>query len=126
MKKSIGSYFYHGILNLRKKYNYKIVCVGNSSSGIKETPYFKCPSVNIGTRQLGRLRSTNVIDVDYNYLEIINAINKSIFDIKFLKKIKNCKNPYGGGTTAKKIRKIMENIDYSVPKLLRKKMISYK
>ena len=126
VKKSIGSYFYHGILNLRKKYNYKIVCVGNSSSGIKETPYFKCPCVNIGTRQLGRLRSTNVIDVDYNYLEIINAIYKSLFDKKFVKNTKNCKNPYGGGSTAKKIRRIMENIDYSLPKLLRKKMISFK
>ena len=126
VKKSIGSFYYHGILNLRKKHNYKIVCVGNSSSGIKETPYFKCAAVNIGSRQLGRLRSTNVIDVDYNCSEIIKSINKALFNKSFVKKLKNCKNPYGGGTTSKKIRKIMENLNYSKIKMLRKKMMSYK
>ena len=36
---SIGSYYYHGILNLNKSKIQKVVCVGNSSSGIKETPF---------------------------------------------------------------------------------------
>ncbi|MDC1060356.1 UDP-N-acetylglucosamine 2-epimerase [Alphaproteobacteria bacterium] len=126
IKKSIGSYFYHGILNLRKRYNYKIICVGNSSSGIKETPYFKCPSINIGSRQSGRLRSKNVIDVGYNSEEIVNAVKKSLFDITFINKIKNSKNPYGGGNTSKKFRKFFENVKISKNKLLRKRMISFK
>jgi UDP-N-acetylglucosamine 2-epimerase (non-hydrolysing)/GDP/UDP-N,N'-diacetylbacillosamine 2-epimerase (hydrolysing) len=37
--------------------------VGNSSSGIHETPTYKIPAVNIGNRQMGRERAENVIDV---------------------------------------------------------------
>ena len=54
--KSLGRSLYYGILNLAKNTNYKVVCLGNSSSGIKETAIFKCPTVNIGTRQKSRLR----------------------------------------------------------------------
>ena len=38
--------------------------VGNSSSGILEAPTFKLPAVNIGNREVGRVRGINVIDVD--------------------------------------------------------------
>ncbi|MAV82373.1 MAG: UDP-N-acetylglucosamine 2-epimerase (hydrolyzing), partial [Pelagibacteraceae bacterium] len=51
--------------------------IGNSSSGIHETATFNIPTINIGTRQQGRLRSNNVIDVNYDKDEIINAINQS-------------------------------------------------
>ena len=40
--------------------------VGNSSSGIHEASSFLKPVINIGTRQNGRLRSKNIIDVTYN------------------------------------------------------------
>ena len=63
---SLGRYNYHGFLSLAKNNNVKIACVGNSSSGIKETPAFGCPTVNIGSRQLNRLRGENVIDVRYD------------------------------------------------------------
>lgn len=39
------------------------VMAGNSSSGLLEAPYFRLPVVNVGTRQDGRLREKNVIDV---------------------------------------------------------------
>ena len=48
--------------------------IGNSSSGIHETNTFDVPTINIGTRQAGRLRSENIIDTGYNKEEIINAI----------------------------------------------------
>ena len=38
------------------------VLVGNSSSGIIEAASFHIPVVNIGTRQAGRERASNVID----------------------------------------------------------------
>ena len=50
--------------------------VGNSSSGIMEAPFLRIPSVNIGTRQSGRLRSKSVIDTNYEKLNIKNAIIK--------------------------------------------------
>lgn len=54
------------------------VLVGNSSSGIKEASYFGVPVVNIGTRQDGRLRGSNVLDVGYKQNEIELAIKKQL------------------------------------------------
>ena len=52
--------------------------VGNSSCGIKESSYIGVPVVNIGTRQNGRIRAKNVLDVSYNRKEIKNAIKSQI------------------------------------------------
>ena len=68
-----------------KKIKLPVVCVGNSSSGIKETAVFGCPVVNIGKRQNGRLRGSNVIDVDYNINQIYNATFKSLFNKNYKK-----------------------------------------
>ena len=84
--------------------------VGNSSSGLMETPIFKVPFVNIGTRQSGRLRSTNVIDVGYNRHEIKEAILMAISDKSFLEKVRDCPNPYGEGNTSKKISVILKRL----------------
>ena len=82
---SLGRYLYHGILALAKDNKNRVVCVGNSSSGIKETPVFGCPTVNIGTRQKGRLRGINVLDVDYKKESITGAIVKCIENNNFRK-----------------------------------------
>lgn len=58
-------------LNLLKNSN---CLVGNSSVGIRESGYLGVPTINIGTRQLGRLRARNVMDVNYNKEEIKNAL----------------------------------------------------
>jgi UDP-N-acetylglucosamine 2-epimerase (non-hydrolysing)/GDP/UDP-N,N'-diacetylbacillosamine 2-epimerase (hydrolysing) len=99
------------------------VLVGNSSCGIREAPSFKVPVVNIGTRQQGRERACNVIDVGYNEEEIIKAIQKAMFDKKFKEKMKGCKNPYGDGKSAQRIVKILETIDF--PKECIQKRIAY-
>lgn len=117
----LGRYLYHGILNLCGRIG-RGVCVGNSSSGIKETPVFGCPFVNIGSRQKGRLRSTNVIDVDYNKDQIIKAIEKSLFNKRFRESCKKCKNPYGKGESAKKIAEALARIKID-KKLNQKKMM---
>ena len=52
------------------------VMVGNSSSGIIEAASFNLPVVNIGNRQRGRIRSQNVIDVDYDHRSIVAGIKK--------------------------------------------------
>jgi GDP/UDP-N,N'-diacetylbacillosamine 2-epimerase (hydrolysing) len=90
---------------------YSSALVGNSSSGIIEAPFLKIPSVNIGTRQSGRTRSNSILDVGYDKSQITKAILKSLTDEKFLKKIKDTKNLYGDGNAAKKIVKILEDID---------------
>lgn len=95
------------------------VMVGNSSSGIIEAPSFGLPVVNIGTRQKGRLRAGNVIDVGYNKEEIKNAILKAIYDENFRKKVKSIKNPWGDGKASERIVNILANIKID-KKLLQK------
>lgn len=72
--------------------------IGNSSSGIHETNTFDIPTINIGTRQNGRQRSENIIDVPHNAKKILKAIKES----KNLKN-KNFKKIYGTGDASKKI-----------------------
>ena len=85
--------------------------VGNSSSGIMEAPFLKIPSINIGTRQTGRLRQKSIIDVGYNKNEIKKAIRKAISDKKFLSQIKQQKTLYGNGHASEQIVKILEDIN---------------
>jgi len=117
--KSLGRFNYHGILYQCGFGGGCGVCVGNSSSGIKETPALGCPAVNIGTRQLGRLRGTNVVDAKYNEKSITYAIKKCLFNNEFRKKCKKCKNPYGKGYASKKIANILAKIKIN-QKLIRK------
>jgi GDP/UDP-N,N'-diacetylbacillosamine 2-epimerase (hydrolysing) len=97
--------------------------VGNSSSGIIETPFLKIPSVNIGTRQQGRLKSLSVIDVTYDKNEIKKAIKKAVFDKNFRNNVKKSTSPYGNGNSASKIIKILETLDFS--KIPIQKVLSY-
>jgi len=87
------------------------ILIGNSSSGIIEAPSFGIPVVNIGSRQKGRQRGNNVIDVGYNRLEISDAIKIGLNDEKF-REIVNIKyNPYGDGTSGERIARVL----YSLP-----------
>lgn len=52
--------------------------IGNSSSGLKECSYLGVPVVNVGSRQGGRLRAPNVLDVDHEKDKIARAIQKQI------------------------------------------------
>jgi UDP-hydrolysing UDP-N-acetyl-D-glucosamine 2-epimerase len=52
--------------------------VGNSSSAIREGAFVGIPAVNIGTRQAGRQRGQNVLDVDYNRTQIADAIEQQM------------------------------------------------
>ena len=52
--------------------------VGNSSSGIVEAPAIKVPTVNIGTRQDGRLKASSIIDCNDEKEDIIGAISKAV------------------------------------------------
>lgn len=85
--------------------------VGNSSSGIIEAPFFSLPVVNVGDRQKGRERASNVIDVNCNCNEIVNAIKHAI-TTDFKNSIKNCENPYHSNTSASEIIvNVLKNIN---------------
>jgi len=54
------------------------VIVGNSSVAIRECSFLGVPAVNIGSRQQGRERGRNVIDVDYDRAAISGAVREHI------------------------------------------------
>lgn len=99
------------------------VWIGNSSGAMIESSSFHTPVVNIGTRQLGRQRGGNVIDVDYNKNEIITAIDKSLNNKKYLAKLAKITNPWGDGKTGPRVAKILENI--TIDSRLLTKQITY-
>ncbi|MFH1400612.1 MAG: UDP-N-acetylglucosamine 2-epimerase [Nanoarchaeota archaeon] len=97
---SIPHHIYLGILR------HADVMVGNSSSGIIEAPSMHLPVVNIGRRQHGRERATNVIDVDHDSVAIERAIKKAMTH-SFKKKCATCVNPYGDGRASDRIATIL-------------------
>ncbi len=121
IRPSLGRFLYHGVLALAKDTQVKIACVGNSSSGIKETPAFHCPTVNIGSRQEGRLRGDNVVDVDYDMNSIVQATLSCLFDDEFRAKCLNGVNPYYLGGASNLIAQTLANIPINRD-LLRKRM----
>jgi UDP-hydrolysing UDP-N-acetyl-D-glucosamine 2-epimerase len=76
--------------------------VGNSSSGLIEGPSFGLPVVNVGSRQDGRVRAANVIDVDNSRESIIQGLARAL-DPRFRKQLAGLNNPYGTGTAAETI-----------------------
>ena len=95
--------------------------IGNSSSGIHETPTLGIPAINIGSRQQGRERAENVIDVENDSASIFKAIQMAIYDSDFRKKVKRIENPYGNGTSAAQIVKILKTI--SLENLVQKRFV---
>ena len=89
------------------------VVVGNSSSGIYETPSFKVPTVNIGNRQEGRIISKNIINSKVDKNSIYKSIKKAL-SLNFNKKIKDTKNPFYKKDTAKNIFRIVKKLDLSI------------
>ncbi|MBU0518269.1 UDP-N-acetylglucosamine 2-epimerase (hydrolyzing) [bacterium] len=118
--RSLGRHLYHGLLALARHPSIRVACVGNSSSGIKETPAFGCPAVNIGSRQKGRLRGVNVIDVDYHSQAIYDAVRRCLLDPSFRQDCRSGENPYGVGDAGKKIADCLASQPYDLPKLLTK------
>jgi GDP/UDP-N,N'-diacetylbacillosamine 2-epimerase (hydrolysing) len=84
--------------------------VGNSSSGIHEAATYKIPVINIGTRQEGRTKSINVVDVRYDRFEIFESIKK-VLKLKFKKRLKFLKNSYGDGNSSKRIIKVIKKLN---------------
>jgi len=83
--------------------------VGNSSSGIIEAPSFELPVVNVGTRQQGRLRAANVLDVGCRRDEILRGIEAALRP-DFRKRLRGITNPYGDGHAAPRIVRVLREV----------------
>lgn len=125
---NLGTQAYFSLMSLAA------AMVGNSSSGIIESASFKLPVVNIGTRQEGRIRAQNVIDVNYSREKILEGIRKATSD-EFRRSLKDIVNPYGIGNASEKILECLKqvtlndrlickqfnNLEFSMPVQLEKK-----
>jgi GDP/UDP-N,N'-diacetylbacillosamine 2-epimerase (hydrolysing) len=87
--------------------------IGNTSSGIIEAASFSKPVVNIGNRQLGRLKGINVIDCNIEELE--KSIEIALSN-DFIKKCHNQENIYGDGRSAARIVNELVNQPLSLGK----------
>ncbi|EPS3050176.1 GDP-N,N'-diacetylbacillosamine 2-epimerase (hydrolyzing) [Campylobacter jejuni] len=93
---NLGSQKYLSLMKIAK------AMIGNSSSSISESPFFKTPCINIGDRQKGRLRTQNIIDSEINDLD--QAFEK-LESKEFKQNLKNFKNPYDNDKNPNKIIK---------------------
>ena len=103
--KSLGQISYFSILNQVD------AVIGNSSSGILEMPYFKKATINLGSRQLGRLQSSSILNAEIKKNLILNSLKK-INTKNFKKKLKNNKNIYGKPGASNRIVKIIKKLKF--------------
>ncbi len=85
--------------------------VGNSSAAIREGAFLGVPAVNIGTRQRGRERGKNVIDVDCDQGEIRQAIEKQLGNGRYSKEY-----IYGDGHAGEKIADVLAKCSIQIQK----------
>ena len=79
--------------------------VGNSSSGVVETPTFGVPTVNIGSRQAGRIICQNVL-----------CCAAAALTPEFSAAAHAAQSPYNGGDTSGKICRVLAQFDFAKPK----------
>ncbi len=102
--KSLGNKTYISLMKIA------YFLIGNSSSGILETPSFGTPTINIGNRQNGRILSKNIINCDYDYKSIYKAFNQK------RKKQNKIQNPFFKKNTPKNIAKKLLNFKFEIKK----------
>jgi len=102
----------HFFKNMKPEDFLRLLCnskclIGNSSVGIRECAFLGVPVVNIGTRQHGRLRGENVLDVSYDE----GAIKEGILNRLQMQNEVTQNNIYGSGNSGEKMADILANIE---------------
>ena len=88
-------------------------CVlGNSSSGVIEAPLLKIPTLNLGDRQIGRIKFDTVVNSNINKKQMQNSL-KLILSNEFKNKIDNLKDPLLATSPSEKIYNQMTNFNFS-------------
>ena len=87
--------------------------VGNSSVGIRECSFLGVPAVNIGTRQHGRERGPNVMDVGYDRQQIRQGVEHHLKNGRFPRT-----SLYGDGKAGPRIADLLARVDLDISKSL--------
>ena len=85
--------------------------IGNSSSAIREGAFIGTPAVNIGSRQQGRRRGPNVIDVGYDRREVADAVRRQLEHGPYERAA-----IYGDGNAGTRIAEILARCDLTIEK----------
>jgi UDP-hydrolysing UDP-N-acetyl-D-glucosamine 2-epimerase len=99
---NFGASFYFGMLAQA------VAIVGNSSSALIEAPSFCLPAINIGSRQKGRTRAANLVDVPAERSAISAAISRAISP-EFRASLDGLTNPYGDGRASSRIVTVLRD-----------------
>ena len=100
-----------GQLRYLSALKHSTMVIGNSSSGIIEAPSFGVPTINIGSRQNGRLAADSVFNCLPNKNAIVEAI-KAACQMKVKLNSVKIDNPYGEGDSSKKIINAVKALDF--------------
>lgn len=91
--------------------------VGNSSSGLLEAPSLGIGTIDIGSRQAGRLKASSVIECKSDKASILEAL-VLLYSPTFQKSLDQVINPYGKPGASTRILRVIEELDLSslIPK----------
>lgn len=82
--------------------------IGNSSAGVMEAPYLGLAALNVGGRQKGRLRCSNLTFVDPNVRDIAARIRElADHESSLRRQARECVNPYGDGHAGERVAEIL-------------------
>ena len=81
--------------------------IGNSSSGIIEVPAFQVPTINIGSRQQGRLAAGSVLHCKADTAAIAQRIATAVQGAVW-----QGDNPYGQGNSSEKIIQLIKQLKF--------------
>jgi UDP-hydrolysing UDP-N-acetyl-D-glucosamine 2-epimerase len=93
--------------------------IGNSSSGIMETPSFALPTINIGMRQQGRERARNILDAEPEKSDILAKVATASSE-QFRQSLAGMENPYGDGHASETIVGILTSVPLGEELLVKK------
>jgi len=117
---------FHVVKNLSSREYYSLLdaascLIGNSSSGLIETPIFGLPSLSVGSRQTGREHGNNVIFVGHDQLSVESGLRRVLYDVEFRQSCREARNPYGDGRAADRISEVLATVELT-PEFLIKKL----
>jgi UDP-N-acetylglucosamine 2-epimerase len=84
--------------------------VGNSSAGLIEAAVIGCPAINIGIRQEGRERASNVMDLgETSSFDVQGAIERA------RKMTRSGDHPYGDGRCGQRVAETLASVSLALP-----------
>ena len=83
------------------------VLVGNSSTGVREAPFFGVPSLNIGTRQLNRSTAGSITTIETADTKMITEFIEQEWRKRYAQN-----HNFGDGNASKEFLKVIQTEDF--------------